>query len=360
MRFEAGRPVAIDGTTFDDPVALVQEANAVGGRHGLGMSDQIENRIIEAKSRGIYEAPGMALLWIAYERLLNAVHNEDTLAELPRRRPPARAAALRGQVVRPAVAMRLRDSLQRWVGVGRHRRGDASACAGATTTPSSPPTGRRSPTNPSGCRWSAPRTPRSGPPTASASSPCATSTSPTPGRSSSSTPSGRLLVAGEDELLGALEAGGADRIAENPNVEPDDERALDAAAMEHGHGADDEHALGTGGSRAVRPPSCWPSPRACPSTGAWPPTTSPARGPTCAAWCAPASSRRTRATAVLAALDRVGRRAGRGQPSPSCRPTRTSTPPSSGGSPSSPARRAPSSTPAAAATTRWPPPSASS
>ena len=74
IRFEQGRPVAVNGTTYDDPVALVHEANVIGGRHGLGMSDQIENRIIEAKSRGIYEAPGMALLFAAYERLLNAIH----------------------------------------------------------------------------------------------------------------------------------------------------------------------------------------------------------------------------------------------------------------------------------------------
>src|SRR5690606_34930332 len=80
IRFERGRPVAINGQTFEDAVNLVHEANTIGGRHGLGMSDQIENRIIEAKSRGIYEAPGMALLWIAYERLLNAIHNEDTIA----------------------------------------------------------------------------------------------------------------------------------------------------------------------------------------------------------------------------------------------------------------------------------------
>src|SRR6476469_9918520 len=76
VRFEPGRPVAINGQTFPDAVSLVDEANKVGGRHGLGMSDQIENRIIEAKSRGIYEAPGLALLWITYERLLNAIHNE--------------------------------------------------------------------------------------------------------------------------------------------------------------------------------------------------------------------------------------------------------------------------------------------
>src|SRR5207245_320848 len=81
LGFEAGRPVAINGVAYDDPVALVLAANAIGGRHGLGMSDQIENRIIEAKSRGIYEAPGMALLWIAYERLLTGIHNEDTIEQ---------------------------------------------------------------------------------------------------------------------------------------------------------------------------------------------------------------------------------------------------------------------------------------
>jgi argininosuccinate synthase len=79
ITFEGGSPVAIDGVALDDPVELIRTANAIGGRHGLGMSDQIENRIIEAKSRGIYEAPGMALLHIAYERLLSAIHNEATL-----------------------------------------------------------------------------------------------------------------------------------------------------------------------------------------------------------------------------------------------------------------------------------------
>ena len=82
----------------------MRQANEIGGRHGLGMSDQIENRIIEAKSRGIYEAPGMALLWIAFERLLNAIHNEDTIANYHARRPPARSAALRGSLARPAGA----------------------------------------------------------------------------------------------------------------------------------------------------------------------------------------------------------------------------------------------------------------
>src|SRR5512139_3573863 len=81
VRFEEGRPVALNGQTYADEVALVLAANAIGGRHGLGMSDQIENRIIEAKSRGVYEAPGMALLFIAYERLVTGIHNEDTLEQ---------------------------------------------------------------------------------------------------------------------------------------------------------------------------------------------------------------------------------------------------------------------------------------
>lgn len=81
IRFEEGQPVALNGQTFDSPVELMLEANRIGGRHGLGMSDQIENRIIEAKSRGIYEAPGMALLHIAYERLVTGIHNEDTIEQ---------------------------------------------------------------------------------------------------------------------------------------------------------------------------------------------------------------------------------------------------------------------------------------
>ena len=81
IRFEEGYPVALNGREFGSALELFTEANVIGGRHGLGMSDQIENRIIEAKSRGIYEAPGMALLFIAYERLLNAIHNEDTIEQ---------------------------------------------------------------------------------------------------------------------------------------------------------------------------------------------------------------------------------------------------------------------------------------
>jgi argininosuccinate synthase len=81
VTFEEGMPVALNGQRFEDAVELMLEANRIGGRHGLGMSDQIENRIIEAKSRGIYEAPGMALLFAAYERLVTAIHNEDTIEQ---------------------------------------------------------------------------------------------------------------------------------------------------------------------------------------------------------------------------------------------------------------------------------------
>ncbi|GAA1541440.1 argininosuccinate synthase [Nocardioides humi] len=114
ITFEAGRPVAIDGKRYDDAVALVLEANAIGGRHGLGMSDQIENRIIEAKSRGIYEAPGMALLFAAYERLLNAIHNEDTLANYHLEGRKLGRLLYEGRWLDPQALM-LRESIQRWI-----------------------------------------------------------------------------------------------------------------------------------------------------------------------------------------------------------------------------------------------------
>ena len=113
VTFVQGRPVAINGRPLD-PVALVHEANTIGGRHGLGMSDQIENRIIEAKSRGIYEAPGMALLHIAYERLLNAVHNEDTIANYHAEGRRLGRLLYEGRWLDPQSLM-LRESLQRWV-----------------------------------------------------------------------------------------------------------------------------------------------------------------------------------------------------------------------------------------------------
>jgi argininosuccinate synthase len=115
VTFDQGRPVAINGQTFASPVDLVLEANAVGGRHGLGVSDQIENRIIEAKSRGLYEAPGMALLHIAYERLLSAIHNEDTIANYHAEGRRLGRLMYEGRWLDPQSLM-LRESLQRWVG----------------------------------------------------------------------------------------------------------------------------------------------------------------------------------------------------------------------------------------------------
>ncbi|RRD48773.1 argininosuccinate synthase [Arachnia propionica] len=114
VAFERGYPVAINGERFDDPVQLVLKANEIGGRHGLGMSDQIENRIIEAKSRGIYEAPGMALLHLVYERLLTAIHNEDTLANYQSEGIRLGRLLYEGRWFDPQ-AMMIRESLLRWV-----------------------------------------------------------------------------------------------------------------------------------------------------------------------------------------------------------------------------------------------------
>jgi argininosuccinate synthase len=114
IEFNQGRPVALNGKRFDDVVAMMNEANAIGGRHGLGMADQIENRIIEAKSRGIYEAPGMALLFIAYERLLSAIHNEDTIANYHAEGRRLGRLLYEGRWLDPQSLM-LRESLQRWV-----------------------------------------------------------------------------------------------------------------------------------------------------------------------------------------------------------------------------------------------------
>ncbi len=114
IRFDEGEPVALNGVTFTDAVALMMEANAIGGRHGLGMSDQIENRIIEAKSRGIYEAPGMALLFIAYERLVTGIHNEDTIEQYRENGRRLGRLLYQGRWF-DSQAMMLRETAQRWV-----------------------------------------------------------------------------------------------------------------------------------------------------------------------------------------------------------------------------------------------------
>jgi argininosuccinate synthase len=130
ISFVQGRPVSINGKSFTDIVDLMKEANSIGGRHGLGMADQIENRIIEAKSRGIYEAPGMALLFIAYERLISAIHNEDTIANYHAEGRRLGRLLYEGRWFDPQALM-LRESLMRWVASAvtgevtiRMRRGD--------------------------------------------------------------------------------------------------------------------------------------------------------------------------------------------------------------------------------------------
>ena len=114
VRFEEGQPVALNGMRFDSPVELLLEANRMGGRHGLGMSDQIENRIIEAKSRGIYEAPGLALLFIAYERLLTGIHNEDTIEQYRDNGRRLGRLLYQRRWFDPQAIM-LRETAQRWV-----------------------------------------------------------------------------------------------------------------------------------------------------------------------------------------------------------------------------------------------------
>jgi argininosuccinate synthase len=130
IKFVQGRPVAINGEDFKSAVDLLYKANEIGGRHGIGMSDQIENRIIEAKSRGIYEAPGMALLHIAYERLISAIHNEDTIAAYHAEGRRMGRLLYEGRWLDPQTLM-LRESLTKWVASAvngsvtiRLRRGD--------------------------------------------------------------------------------------------------------------------------------------------------------------------------------------------------------------------------------------------
>jgi len=114
IRFEEGQPVELNGRTFSDVVELMLEANRIGGRHGLGMSDQIENRIIEAKSRGIYEAPGMALLFIGYERLITGIHNEDTIEQYRDSGRRLGRLLYQGRWF-DSQALMLRETAQRWV-----------------------------------------------------------------------------------------------------------------------------------------------------------------------------------------------------------------------------------------------------
>ncbi|RLV50297.1 argininosuccinate synthase [Nocardioides mangrovicus] len=234
--FLRGRPVSINGVSYDDPVALVTEANAVGGRHGLGMSDQIENRIIEAKSRGIYEAPGMALLWAAYERLLNAVHNEDTIANYHLEGRRLGRLLYEGRWLDPQALM-LRESIQRWIGslvtgevTLRLRRGEDY-----TVVSTSGPDFSYHPD-----KLSMERTENAafGPldrigQLTMRNLDIADSRAKLEQYAGQPIEQGQVLVE-NGTLYGALEQGGAARISSNPAAHDEMERILDDAAMEAG------------------------------------------------------------------------------------------------------------------------------
>jgi argininosuccinate synthase len=238
VRFQAGRPVAINGTTYSDAVALVHEANTIGGRHGLGMSDQIENRIIEAKSRGIYEAPAMALLWIAYERLLNAIHNEDTLANYHADGRRLGVLLYQGRWLDPQALM-LRESIQRWIAslvtgevTIRLRRGEDY-----TVLRTSGPAFSYHPDKLSMERTDNPAfgpTDRIGQLTMR-NLDIADSRAKLEQYAAQPLDQGQVLVE-NGILFGEIEAGGYDRITDNPSSEAEAEldRALDNAAMEFG------------------------------------------------------------------------------------------------------------------------------
>ncbi len=236
VRFVAGRPVAINGKEFHDPVALVREANAVGGRHGLGMSDQIENRIIEAKSRGIYEAPGMALLFIAYERLLNAIHNEDTIANYHAEGRRLGRLLYEGRWLDPQALM-LRESIQRWIAslvsgevTLRLRRGEDYSILRTEGSTFSYHPEKLSMERTENAAFGP--TDRIGQLTMR-NLDIADSRAKLEAYAAQPLDQGQVLVE-HGTLFGELEGGGADVIADNPAIEGDEETALEAAAMESG------------------------------------------------------------------------------------------------------------------------------
>jgi argininosuccinate synthase len=237
LRFEAGRPVAINGRSYDDAVALVHEANTIGGRHGLGMSDQIENRIIEAKSRGIYEAPGMALLWIAYERLLNAVHNEDTIANYHAEGRRLGRLLYEGRWLDPQALM-LREAIQRWIAslvtgevTLRLRRGEDYTILATDGPAFSYHPDKLSMERTENAAFGP--TDRIGQLTMR-NLDIADSRSKLEAYAGQPQDQGHVLVE-HGNLLGALEPGGADTIASRAAAEGElDELALDHAAMESG------------------------------------------------------------------------------------------------------------------------------
>jgi len=234
--FERGRPVAINGTRYDDPVALVHEANSIGGRHGLGMSDQIENRIIEAKSRGIYEAPGMALLFTAYERLVNAIHNEDTIASYHADGRRLGRLLYEGRWLDPQALM-VRESIQRWIAsvvtgevVLRLRRGEDYTILRTEGPMLSYHPDKLSMERTASAAFGP--TDRIGQLTMR-NLDIADSRAKLELYAQQPADQGQVLVE-HGTLFGELPAGGADVIAANPSVVGDEEVALESAAMEVG------------------------------------------------------------------------------------------------------------------------------
>ncbi|MDR6176066.1 argininosuccinate synthase [Nocardioides zeae] len=236
IAFEGGRPVAINGRRYDDAVALVHEANLIGGRHGLGMSDQIENRIIEAKSRGIYEAPALALLWIAYERLLNAIHNEDTVAQYHNEGRKLGRLLYEGRWLDPQALM-VRESIQRWIAslvtgevTLRLRRGEDYSILRTD--------GPAFSYHPDKLSMERTENAAFGPQDrigqlTMRNLDIADSRWKLEAYAAQPLDQGQVLVE-NGTLFGEIETGGAERIADNPSTEGVEAEALDAAAMEFG------------------------------------------------------------------------------------------------------------------------------
>jgi len=237
VRFVQGRPVAVNGTTYPDAVSLVRAVNEIGGRHGLGMSDQIENRVIEAKSRGIYEAPGMALLWICYERLLNATHNEDTIANYHAEGRRLGRLLYEGRWLDPQALM-VRESIQRWIAsvitgevTLRLRRGEDYSILATSGENFSYHPDKLSMERTENAAFGP--TDRIGQLTMR-NLDIADSRSKLEVYASQPLDEGQVLVE-HGTLLGELEPGGGDRIASNPAAEGDaGDRVLDDVAMEIG------------------------------------------------------------------------------------------------------------------------------
>jgi argininosuccinate synthase len=232
VRFVRGRPVAVNGTEYADQVSLVQAVNEIGGRHGLGMSDQIENRVIEAKSRGIYEAPGMALLWVCYERLLNAIHNEDTVASYHAEGRRLGRLLYEGRWLDPQALM-IRESIQRWVAsvvtgevTLRLRRGDDYSIVRTTGPAFSYHPDRLSMERMENAAFG---------PTDRIGQLTMRNLDIADSRSKLEQYAGQSrLLQEQTHLIGELEPGGSGRIASNPAAERDGDLALDNAAMETG------------------------------------------------------------------------------------------------------------------------------